>query len=71
MRMDVKLPLGLIFSIIGIILVCSGIFYEKEILAKLQFNFNLWWGVLVFLFGVLMLVLFFRSKKISAGKEDE
>ena len=71
MRMDVKLPLGLIFSIIGIILVCSGFVYEKEILAKLQFNFNLWWGILVFLFGVLMLVLFFRSQKISAGKKVE
>ena len=34
MRMDIKLPLGLIFSIIGIILVCSGIFYEKEILVN-------------------------------------
>jgi len=71
MRLDVKLPLGLIFSIIGIILVCSGFFYEKEILAKIQFNFNLWWGALVFLFGALMLILFFRSKKVSAGKKDE
>jgi hypothetical protein len=71
MRLDIKLPLGLIFSIIGIILICSGLFYEKEILAKLQFNFNLWWGALVFLFGFLMLILFFRSKKVSVGTEDE
>lgn len=69
MRMDVKLPLGLIFSIMGLILIGSGLFYENEILTKLQFNFNLWWGALVFLFGLLMLILFFRTRKAEARKK--
>ena len=70
MRMDVKLPLGMIFSIMGLILICSGVFYKNEIVAKLGFNLNLWWGALVFFFGFLMLIFYFRSRKAVTGKKE-
>ncbi len=62
MRLDIKLPIGLFFSIIGIILVLSGIFNKKEILLKLNYNFNLWWGIIILSFGILMLIFYFLGK---------
>jgi len=52
---DIKLPLGLIFSIIGLLLMISGIVYSEAVVQKLHFNFNLWWGIGVTVFGLAML----------------
>ncbi|MCX6581117.1 MAG: hypothetical protein NT166_13140 [Candidatus Aminicenantes bacterium] len=59
--MDIKLPLGLIFTIIGLLLVGSGLVHAEEVVQKLQFNFNLWWGAVVGLFGLFMLGLHFKK----------
>ena len=63
MRLDIKLPIGLIFSIIGIILIISGIIDKQKILDKLQFNFNLWWGLMILIFGLAMLITYFIKRK--------
>ncbi len=57
MKLDVKLPLGLIFSLIGLLLVLSGIFLRAGVLEKIGFNLNLIWGFCVLAFGLLMLLL--------------
>ncbi len=59
--MDIKLPLGLIFTIIGLLLVGSGLVHAGEVVQKLQFNFNLWWGAVVGLFGLFMLEFHFKK----------
>ncbi len=61
--MDIKLPLGLIFTIIGLILIISGATHTEEIIARLHFNFNLWWGIIVTFFGTVMLLVHFNKKK--------
>jgi len=63
MRLDIKLPIGLIFSIIGIILIIPGIIDKQKILDKLQFNFNLWWGLIILIFGLAMLITYFIKRK--------
>jgi hypothetical protein len=63
MRLDIKLPIGLFFSIIGFVLVLSGILDKQKIVLQLGYNFNLWWGVIILVFGVLMLLLYFIKKE--------
>ena len=61
--MDIKLPLGMIFTIIGLLLVGSGIFHAGEVVQKLQFNFNIWWGGVICLFGLFMLGFHFKKSQ--------
>ncbi len=61
MGLDVKLPIGLLFTIFGILLVIYGFTSDPAIYAKsLGVNINLRWGVLMLVFGLAM---FFSSKK--------
>ncbi len=61
MGLDVKLPIGLLFTIFGILLVIYGLTSDPAIYAKsLGVNINLRWGVLMLVFGLAM---FFSSKK--------
>jgi hypothetical protein len=64
MGLDIRIPLGLIFLIIGGIMTIFGLFthgsaiYEKS----LGFNINLAWGILMFLFGAVMFFMGRRQK---------
>lgn len=66
MGLDIKIPIGLMFSIFGLILGIYGvvsngnIMYEKS----LNININLWSGIVMFLFGAGMLLFsdLFRKK---------
>jgi hypothetical protein len=66
MGLDIKLPIGLMFSIIGLMLTIYGFFtasnaemYNKS----LHININLWIGATMLVFGVIMLVFAKRPKK--------
>ncbi len=66
MGIDIKLPIGLMFSILGLLLSIYGLFtasnhamYEKS----LHVNINLWIGLTMLAFGLIMLMLSFRKKK--------
>ncbi|HWR14648.1 MAG TPA: hypothetical protein VN577_07450 [Terriglobales bacterium] len=70
MGLDIRTPIGLMFSVLGLILVSAGLFIPGDIHQKsLGINLNLWWGLLLVLFGVLMLVFGLRSGKTPA--EDD
>lgn len=63
---DIRIPIGLMFSIIGVIITILGLFtvsdsdmYQKS----LGINVNLIMGVLILLFGFIMLFFAFRKKK--------
>ena len=64
MGLDIRIPLGLIFLIIGGMMAVFGLFthgsaiYEKS----LGFNINLACGILMLLFGALMYFLGRRQK---------
>ncbi len=68
MGLDIKLPIGLFFTIVGIIITISGIYHRQEVLTKLGFNFSLIWGLVMLGFGIIMLIFhLFEGKK--GGKE--
>ncbi len=69
MGLDIRWPIGLMFSIIGVILVILGVATgsDTEMLKRsLGMNINLGWGLVLLVFGVLMLV----SAKIGARLEE-
>ncbi len=63
MNFDLRLPLGLIFSLYGIILIGTGLASTPEMIRQtLGQNINLGWGVVQLLFGLVMLFLSRRKK---------
>jgi hypothetical protein len=56
MGFDIRLPIGYLFTIFGAMLVLFGLFtgnadmYQRS----LGINIDLWWGGVLFIFGLLM-----------------
>jgi hypothetical protein len=64
MGLDVRLPIGGLFSILGVLLVGYGLVSDSGIYARsLGINMNLWWGVVLLVFGVVMVALGRRGSK--------
>jgi hypothetical protein len=65
MQLDIRLPMGLLFLLLGIILVTYGFFSDPAIYAahSLGQNVNLLWGAIFALFGGAMLWLARRKGK--------
>lgn len=62
MRLDLRLPIGLMFSIIGVLLVVFGLASDPAIYQRsLGVNVNLWWGLVLLAFGLVMLWLVRRG----------
>jgi hypothetical protein len=58
MGLDIRLPIGLMFTLFGLLLILYGFISDKQIYRRsLGINVNLWWGVVLLIFGVVMLVL--------------
>lgn len=57
MGLDIRLPIGLMFAVLGLMLAGFGLFADKSVYQRsLGVNINLWWGLVMLLFGVIMLV---------------
>jgi hypothetical protein len=57
MKFDLRFPIGILFSIYGALLVIFGVASDRELYARsLGINVNLWWGIVLLVFGVLMLL---------------
>ena len=57
MNLDLRIPIGLMFTIDGILLVGFGLTSDEAIYARsLGTNVNLWWGLVLVAFGLGMLV---------------
>ena len=58
MGLDIRLPIGFLFSIFGVLLIAFGVLSDKAIYERsLGININLEWGVVMLVFGAVMLVL--------------
>ena len=55
MGLDIRLPMGLMFSIIGVVLVAYGVVASDKSQA-LGLNANLIWGACILVFGAVMTV---------------
>jgi hypothetical protein len=64
MQLDIRLPMGLLFLILGVILVGYGFVSDPAIYAEhsLGQNVNLLWGAIFALFGAVMLWLARRGR---------
>jgi len=68
MGLDLRLPIGMMFSLLGALLAIYGLATSGDTAmyqASLGTNINLVWGIVLFLFGAIMLAaaLLDRSKK--------
>ncbi|HVL18407.1 MAG TPA: hypothetical protein VM387_10440 [Gemmatimonadales bacterium] len=62
MKLDLRLPIGLMFSIIGVLLAVFGFASDPAIYQRsLGINVNLWWGLVLLVFGLVMLWLVRRA----------
>jgi hypothetical protein len=58
MNLDLRLPIGMMFTIFGVILTGYGLLSDRAIYARsLGININLWWGLVLLAFGLVMLGL--------------
>ena len=63
MGIDIRLPIGLVFALIGILMTAfgaasSGAIYQRS----LGVNVNLYWGLVLLAFGIVMMLLGRRRK---------
>jgi len=66
MDMDIRIPIGLLFVVLGFILAVFGLFSmnDTELYTRsLGRNINLWTGVIMLVFGGLMLLSTRRKVK--------
>ena len=73
MGLDIRWPIGLMFSLIGLILVVYGFvtgsgseIYQRS----LGLNVNLYWGLLLLVFGGTMLTLAWRGSKDNGSRDE-
>jgi protein-S-isoprenylcysteine O-methyltransferase Ste14 len=58
MGLDIRLPIGLMFTLFGALLVVYGVLSDKAIYQRsLGININLGWGAMLLVFGIVMLLL--------------
>lgn len=58
MGLDIRLPIGAMFAVFGLLLVVYGLVSDKAIYQRsLGMNVNLAWGGVLLIFGVAMLLL--------------
>jgi len=65
MNFDLRLPIGILFTLFGLILTGYGLVTKgSEIYAKsLNYNINIEWGAVLLVFGSLMLFFALRGRK--------
>ena len=71
MNLDLRLPIGLIFTIFGALLTLFGMASDDAIYARsLGINVNLWWGLVLLAFGLVMLAFALRAAKLRHGSHE-
>lgn len=71
MGIDIKLPIGIMFSVFGILLTIYGLFTMSDVeMYKISFgiNINLYSGLFMLIFGVAMLLAARKTNKSASKK---
>ena len=65
MGLDIRMPIGIIFSIYGIVLIVYGALADASIFQQksLGVNIDIWWGLAMLVFGLFMGALAFRASR--------
>ena len=65
MNLDLRIPMGLMFTFTGLIMTVFGIRTKDDVALyakSLGINANLWWGLVLLVFGLTMFLLGRRSQ---------
>jgi hypothetical protein len=66
MGLDIRLPIGIIFTVYGAMLMVFGALTDPVIFQRsLGVNIDLWWGTAMLVFGLFMGALAFRASRRS------
>jgi hypothetical protein len=71
MGLDIRFPIGLMFLLLGVLLVLYGCFTGSDsalYASSLGTNINLWWGLVLFVFGAVMLSCALFARRSPAKK---
>lgn len=64
MNLDIRLPMGLMFTLLGALLSGYGLVSPSSIYQRsLGIDVNLWWGLVLLAFGLVMLILALRARR--------
>ena len=69
MGLDIRIPLGSLFIVLGALLAGYGLLSNPGIYQRsLGIDINLWWGAVLLLFGAAMLALAWRARAARGGR---
>jgi hypothetical protein len=69
--LDLRWPIGLLFSIVGLLLAVTGAMSRPaDYHRALDININLIWGVVLLLFGAGMLVFAWKGQNSNPSDKD-
>ncbi len=74
MGLDIRLPIGAMFALLGLLLTIYGLVSSSNAQTytrSLGININLWWGIIMFVFGLVMLLLTRRSGRAEGVRRAE
>jgi hypothetical protein len=66
MGLDIRLPIGMMFSLLGLLLAGYGLCTNGDTAmyaSSLNININIWWGLVLLVFGLSMLIPSLLSSK--------
>ena len=69
MGLDIRWPIGLMFSLIGLLLTGYGVINRAKSITKIDgqdVNINLIWGIVLLVFGALMVFFAYKGGKKSS-----
>jgi multisubunit Na+/H+ antiporter MnhG subunit len=65
---DIRIPIGLMFSLLGVLITLFGILTIPDSVMyqrSLGINVNIVMGIVMLVFGLIMLILAWKKKKIN------
>ncbi|MGQ0560723.1 MAG: hypothetical protein ACT443_02475 [Gemmatimonadota bacterium] len=64
MGLDIRLPIGLMFTMLGAVLAGFGLVSDPAVYARsLGHNVNLWWGLVLLAFGIAFVYYGLRATR--------
>ena len=72
--LDVRWPIGALFAILGLLLAGYGVATAanaEQYAQSLSININLWWGLVMLTFGVILLVAAWVGRKTPPRRSPE
>ena len=73
MGLDLRWPIGLMFTLFGLMLSITGLFEASNAemwKPSLGINIDLWWGLLLLVFGVFMLAMAKKGAKSTSQPSE-